>query len=44
MLKQARKTMAVEFSFITKRDEEAIETEIDEICRLDEAPQVLSRS
>ena len=44
MLKQARKTMAVEFSFITKRDEEAIETEIDELCRLDEAPQVLSRS
>ena len=33
MLKQARKTLATEFSFVTDRDEEAIESEIDEICR-----------
>ncbi len=33
MLKQARKTLAIEFGFITNRDEEDIESEIDEICR-----------
>ena len=33
MLKQARKNMALEFSYITDQDEETFESEIDEICR-----------
>lgn len=36
MLKLARKTMTAEFSFVTERDEETIETEIDEACRTEE--------
>ena len=36
MLKQARKTLAIEFGFVTNRDEEDIESEIDEICRNEE--------
>ncbi len=33
MLKQTRRVMAIEFAFITHRDIEEIETEIDDMCR-----------
>lgn len=42
MLKQARKTLAIEFSYVTGRVEDEMEAEIDEVCRCEERELVMA--